>query len=96
MVRHVGRIERKIFRLNDEIARIDQERKLVREELSYHRLIADDAQRDAVVGNAEDRAFAKETSGDVPRFERALADLQQKRMSLEEKRAELLAKLKDV
>jgi hypothetical protein len=93
MVRHVRRIERKIFRLSDEIARLVGEERLVAEELGYHRHIADDALRDAEVGSADDRAFAKETEGDVPRFERALEALRKRREQLENKRAELLAKL---
>jgi len=98
MVRHrmAGRIERKLFRLNDEIAALMEEERLVLEELGYHRHIADDAQRDAVVGDADDRAFAHEIEGDVPRFERALEGLRARRARLEEKRTELLARLEDI
>ncbi len=89
------RIENKIFRINDEIERLVREEKLVLDELQYHRHIADDARRDAVVGNADDRAFVRETEGDVPRFERALRDLQAKRANLEDKRRQLLDRLGD-
>lgn len=87
------RIERKIFRINDEIERLLGEEKLVFEELQYHRHIADDARRDAAVGNADDRAFARETERDVPRFERALSDLRRRRSDLEEERTRLLNRL---
>jgi len=90
------RIERKIFRINDEIERLLQEERLVFEELQYHKHIADDARRDAAVGNADDRAFARETQGDVPRFEQALSDLQRERGALEVERASLLSRLEDV
>ncbi len=98
MVRHrmAGRIERKVFRLNDEIAGLMEEERLILEELSYHRQLADDAQRDAAVGDADDRAFAREIEGDVPRFERALGGLRARRARLEDKRAELLARLEDI
>ncbi len=98
MVRHrmAGRIERKLFRLNDEIAGLIEEERLILEELSYHRHIADDAQRDAAVGDADDRAFAREIEGDVPRFERALEVSRAWRAGLEEKRAELLARLENI
>ena len=87
------RIERKIFRINDEIERLRQEEKLVFDELQYHRHLADDAQRDAAVGSADDRAFARETQGDVPRFERALRDVQGKRVDLEQQRGRLLDRM---
>jgi len=90
------RIERKIFRINDEIERLLGEEKLVFDELQYHRHIADDAQRDAAVGNADDRAFARETQGDVPRFERALDDLRRRRSGLEAERTRLLNRLEDL
>ena len=41
------------------------------EELSYHRHINDDAQRDAAVGDPDDRAFARASERDVARFEAA-------------------------
>ncbi|NOY55066.1 MAG: hypothetical protein GXP34_03680 [Actinobacteria bacterium] len=90
------RIERKLFRINDEIERLLREERLVFDELQYHRHIADDARRDAVVGDADDRAFARETERDVPRFERALNDLKRRRGNLEEERARLLNKLGDL
>jgi len=98
MVRHrmAGRIERRLFRLNDEIAGLIEEERLVIEELGYHRHLADDAQRDAVVGGADDRAFAREIEGDVPRFEGVLEGLRARRARLEEKRTELLAQLEEI
>ncbi|NIA24152.1 MAG: hypothetical protein GWP04_01135 [Gammaproteobacteria bacterium] len=90
------RIERKIFRINDEIERLLRDERLVFDELEYHRHIADDARRDAAVGDADDRAFVRETEGDVPRFERALYELQRKRSDLEEERTKLLSRLEDL
>jgi hypothetical protein len=90
------RIERRLFKINDEIARLSNEEQLVAEELRYHQHIADDARRDAAVGDADDRAFARETEGDVPRFERALDDLRTKREHLEARRSELLSRLGEV
>lgn len=88
------RIERRLFRLQDEIAALEQAERLAREELSYHQHLNDDAQRDAAVsGNPLDRADARETAGDVARFERHLETLRRKRTRLEEQRTMLLAKL---
>lgn len=69
------RLERKILKLNDKLAALAEEHRLVLEELSYHRHINDDAQRDAVIGNSDDRSFAKASARDVERFERAADNL---------------------
>jgi len=88
-----GRLERRILRINDQLAALAVEENLVREELSYHRHINDDAQRDAALGNSDDRAFAYDSAQDVERFERALADVHARRAKAEAKRIALLAKL---
>ncbi len=90
----MGRIEKRIFRLNDEIAALAAEEHQVAEELSFHRHLHDDAHRDAVVsGHPLDRADARETSGDVARFESVLADLRKRRERLIHKRDNLIRRL---
>ena len=90
------RIERKLFRINDELAALQRAEELAVEELYYHRHLNDDTQRDALVsGNPIDRADARETAGDVARFERHISELGQKRARLEEQRAKLLRKMAD-
>ncbi len=90
----MGRIEQRLFRLNDEIAALRRDEERVAEELNVHRHLDDDAQRDAAVSNSPiDRADARDTAADVARFESALAALQRQREKLEAKREKLLAKL---
>ena len=90
------RIERKLFEINDEIDALIEAERLAQEELIYHQHLNDDAQRDAAVsGSPLDRADARETAGDVDRFERHLRDLEQRRHRLESKRQRLLRKLAD-
>ncbi len=90
----MGRIEQRLFRLNDEIAALRRDEERVAEELNVHRHLDDDAQRDAAVSNSPiDRADARDTAADVARFESALAALQRQREKLEAKRDKLLAKL---
>ena len=91
----VKRIHRRIFRLNDKIAKLEKESSQVAAELEYHRSINEDAQRDAVGGNYIDREEAGLTAGDVRRFERTLADLDARREKLVEKRDYLLGTLPD-
>lgn len=87
------RLHRKLFRLNEEIASLQNEARLVAAELEYHRSIDEDAQRDASVGNYIDREEAGLTRADVRRFERTLANLEQKAHKLTVKRDRLLTKL---
>jgi hypothetical protein len=88
-------IEAKLFKINDALEALQREEELVAEELRYHRHINDDAQRDALVSDDwQDRTFARNTSADVERFERALADVRSRRERLERKRDKLLARLR--
>ncbi len=90
----MGRIEQRLFRLNDEIAALRRDEERVADELNVHRHLDDDARRDAAVSNSPiDRADARDTAADVARFESALAALQRQREKLEAKRDKLLAKL---
>ena len=83
----------RLFRITDEIERLDEEIRLTAEELAMLRHIDDDARRDAAVGGPLERDDARITSGDVARFEKALADLEAKRARLEDKRRKLLERL---
>lgn len=88
------RIESRIFELGDEIAALSRAEGLASEELIYHEHLNDDAQRDAAVSDHPiDRSDARETAGDVARFERHLVQLRGKREKLETKRQKLLDKL---
>ena len=91
----VKRIHRKIFKLNDKITALDRERRQVASELDYHRSINEDAQRDAVAGNYIDREEAGLTAADVRRFEKALAEIDERLEKLTSKRDYLLATLPD-
>ena len=87
------RVHRRIFRLNEKIAKLEKEAAQVEAELEYHRSINEDAQRDAAVGNYIDREEAGLTAADVKRFESTLADLDAKREKSVTKRDRLLANL---
>jgi hypothetical protein len=85
------RVEKRIFGLNDEILALRRDEELAVEELIMHQHLNDDAQRDAVVHDTPmDRADVKETSGDVERMERHVAELRTTREGLETKRDRLL------
>ena len=88
------RIERRLFHLNDEIAALQRDERLVEDELSVHRHLNDDTQRDAVVSEHPiDKSDARETASDVRRFELHLAQLRRRRATLETKRDRLVEKL---
>ena len=90
----MGRAERRIFSLNDEIARLGRELTQARAELDVHRHLADDAARDAAVSDSPiDREGQRETSADVARFERLVTDLADQIEQVESKRDRLLDKL---
>ena len=89
------RIHRRLFRLNDQIGRLQDEAAGVAAELEYHRSINEDARRDAAVGNYIDREEAGLTAADVRRFERALAEINDRADRLTAKRDKLLQKLGD-
>jgi hypothetical protein len=87
------RREQRIFHLNDEVAAIRGDEERAAAELSVLMHLDDDAKRDAAVGNAIDRADARESAGDVERMQRHLAELRLGRQRLEAKRDRLLGKL---
>lgn len=88
------RLSRQLFVVNDRLTQLEQEEAQVSAELDYHRHLADDAVRDAVVfesemhRNAADRALA-----DVDRFERALEEIDHRRLVLSYKRDRLLDRM---
>ena len=90
------RIERKLFRISDEIEALRRAEQLARDELTYHEHLNDDTQRDAAVSDSPiDRADARETASDVARFERHITQLRERRERLEAKRTRLLGRIGD-
>ena len=90
----MGRLEKRIFGLNDEISRFEGDLDQARAELDVHRHLADDATRDAAVSDSPfDREDARETTADVARFERLVDHLLDKIGELTAKRDRLLDKL---
>ena len=90
-----ARVHRKLFRLNEKIAKLEAEAAQVAAELEYHRAINDDAQQDAAIGNYIDREEAGATAADVRRFEKTLAALEAKKLKLVAKRDRLLGQMPD-
>ena len=73
-----------------QLDRLDDEVQRVRDELSYHRSLADDAARDAAVyDDPVERENARITARDVARFEKQLAKLQARQTRLRAKRDRL-------
>ena len=90
----MGRIAKRLFKIADQLKDLNEEHERVAAELEYHRLIDDDAQRDAAVSGAtSDRLEASATSKDVSRFEKRLREIAAQREKLHIKRARLLDKL---
>jgi hypothetical protein len=94
MLQCVRRTEKRLFKLNDELARLRREEELTRGELEMHSHLLDDYQRDAVVSDAPtDRADARQSAKDVARLQGALESVRERIERVERSRAELLAKL---
>jgi hypothetical protein len=89
----VKRLEKKLFRITDEIRALDDEERRLAAELAEHERLHHDARLDAIDGNADDRAAFREIEPDLARFQRALDDVRNRRAALEERRSVLLAKL---
>lgn len=90
----MGRLERRIFKLNDEIRRLEAELRQARAELDNHRSLADDAARDAAVYDTPfDREDLRETTSDVARFERVVAHFEEALEMATVTRDRLLAQL---
>lgn len=86
----VKRLHKRLFRINEQITKLDAELGQAAAELEYHRSINEDAQRDAAVGNYIDREEAGLTSADVGRFEKTIESLNAKRDDLIAKRDRLM------
>lgn len=84
------------MKLNDEIAQLREDLRLLSEELNYHQHLDDDAQRDAAFGDAEDRALAYETKNDRLRFERLVQEVGESIARTEIRRDRLLDRLGDL
>jgi hypothetical protein len=89
----MSRRTERLFRITDDIKRLDEEIRLTAEELNMLRHIDDDAQRDAAVGGPLERDDARVTAGDVARFEKTLADLEAQRDRLRARLRKLLDRL---
>lgn len=90
----MGRLERKLLAVMDELDRLGREEEQVDAELSFHRLINDDVVRDAAVSELDaDRREAGATSADVRRFERRLAEIAARRAKLEGIRLDLTSRI---
>jgi ubiquinone biosynthesis protein UbiJ len=89
----MGRTERRLLKVLDELERLREERRMAVGELDMLRHIDDDAQRDAAGGIAIDRDDARITGQDVDRFEREVARLSSRIEDLEEKRSRLAGEL---
>jgi hypothetical protein len=88
------RAERRLFKLNEELARLRREEELTRGELGMHSHLLDDFQRDAAVTDAPaDRADARASAKDVARLHGALEAVQRKIAQVEATRSRLLARL---
>lgn len=88
------RLSKRIFAVNDRLKHLDQEEARVSAELDYHRHLADDAVRDAVViGSSLHRDEADRAMADVERFERALDEIDHRRAVLFYKRDRLLGRM---
>lgn len=92
----MGRTERRLFKLNEELARLRREQELTRGELGMHSHLLDDFRRDAAVTDAPaDRADARASAKDVDRLRSALESVERRIARAEATRAELLARLGD-
>ena len=92
----VRRIEKRLFKLNEELARLRRDEELTRGELEMHGHLHDDDLRDAVVSDAPaDRATERQSAKDVARLRGALDDIRAKIARTERSRDDLLAKLGD-
>ena len=87
------RKERRVLALTDEIARLHNTLDQVHAELNVLQHLQDDALRDAAVGGPIEREDARESSRDVTRFRKLVAELSGQIETLDAKRVKLLAEL---
>jgi len=90
----MGRTEKKLFAITDQLQSLTVEEEQLRAELDHHRDMADDIERDAVLSEGEfDRLEAGLARADVGRFEKRLDEIRRRRAKLEATRSRLLSKL---
>jgi hypothetical protein len=90
------RTERRLFKLNEELARLRRDEELTRGELEMHAHLFDDFQRDALVTDAPaDRADARASGKDVARLRGALEAVRARIERTERAREDLLRRLGD-
>jgi hypothetical protein len=89
----VKRTERRLLAIHDQIAAIEEQLRLTREELIIHQHLDDDARRDATVGGPIEREDARITGADVARFQAVTDRLERQLVRLQEKHANLLSRL---
>lgn len=87
-------MERRIFKLGDELTRLEDELAQARAERDVLLHLADDAARDAAVYDTPlDREDARDAESDVARFERLVAHFEQQIAATRAKRSELIERL---
>ena len=89
------RIERKVFALNEEVARLRREAELTEGELNMHRHLADDAARDAALDEGIERAESRMADRDVATLVKALERTRRDLERAEARRLELLRRMDD-
>ena len=87
------RVERRLFRLNEDIERLRRGVEVTEGELNMHRHLADDAARDAAVSEGLERAESRMANKDVAALERALERTRRDLDRAEAKRLDLLRRL---
>ena len=87
------KIERMLFRLNDQISETRKEMEAVAEEFRFHAGLHDEAKHNAIAGHAVDRVHFGKIKGDRDRFARAVAKTEERLGKLERKRDRLMQEL---
>jgi hypothetical protein len=77
----------------DQLAEVEEQRRLVEAELEAHRHIDTDAQLDAALG--VERLEATATRDDVTRFQKLMRDLDRKHLELLDRKLQLQARLSE-
>ncbi len=90
----MNRLERKLLRLTDELARLREQERLVAGELEMHRHLHEDAARDAAVHDTPvERENARDAAKDVLRFATVLDGTRKRIARIEGQRQRLLPRL---
>jgi len=90
----VGRTEKRLFAIADQLQVLAGEEQQLQTELDHHRDMADDIERDAAISDGQfDRLEAGLARADVSRFQKRLDEIRRRRAKLEATRTRLLSKL---